>query len=68
MFPNNNEFQCPLCKSETILADSTKTEMIFTCQSCGCVDKVQQKYSIGPLPYYFLSGKNMWIMDMLGKN
>jgi transcription elongation factor Elf1 len=68
MFPNNNEFQCPVCKSETVLVDSMKNKMIFICQSCGCTDVVEPRYSVGPLPYYFLSGKNIWIPDMIGKN
>ena len=68
MFPNNNEFQCPFCKSETVLVDNMKNKMIFTCQSCGCTDTVKPKYPVGPLPYCFLSSKNIWVMDMIGKN
>jgi transcription elongation factor Elf1 len=63
-----HEFQCPACKSESVLADNMKKQLIFICQHCGFREQVEHRYRTVPAPYFFISGKTLCLPNMLGKN
>jgi transcription elongation factor Elf1 len=63
-----HQFKCPVCQTQSVLADNMMKQVIFICQHCGFREVVQHHYKAHKAPYYFISGQTVGLPDMLGKN
>ena len=65
----SHQTQCPKCDSTKVTIEGINHGVIYECQHCGVTDLVEFKNKeVHNLPYVYITGKNVWLPNCVGKN